>query len=358
MDALEDRVAAVLAEVMAAVGSDVLDPPAESDLEDSGALIELAIELVVERLDAGAGDAALGRLLAALGGVLREVQAHAAGRRLDALAEVHDGLSRLRGLGSLARLVECAAEQACASCGVDRALLFGVEGGMLAIESVHVDGDGREAEALRRTLRGRPVPLDVVHRRTALLIAEPPADDPLGRTRPFVAAPVVSEGHVVGVLEADRAGRLTRLHRDALAAFAHGLGYAVERAVLLERLHAQRDHVRQLTRTAQQVVDDLCDSQVRLARVDEGSAMVGSLARPGVDGLLSAREVDVIDAMTSGATNAEIAARLYITEDTVKTHVKQIFRKLGAANRVQAVYRYVQLSGPAAEAPRAAGSRR
>jgi DNA-binding NarL/FixJ family response regulator len=57
---------------------------------------------------------------------------------------------------------------------------------------------------------------------------------------------------------------------------------------------------------------------------------------------LSPRERDVLDAMTRGAKNSEIAAGLFISEETVKSHVKRILRKLGASNRAQAVSCYLQ----------------
>jgi DNA-binding NarL/FixJ family response regulator len=43
--------------------------------------------------------------------------------------------------------------------------------------------------------------------------------------------------------------------------------------------------------------------------------------------------------IVSGATNRAIASRLVIAEDTVKSHVKQILRKLGVTNRAQAIAR-------------------
>jgi DNA-binding NarL/FixJ family response regulator len=59
--------------------------------------------------------------------------------------------------------------------------------------------------------------------------------------------------------------------------------------------------------------------------------------------LLTPRELEVIELMAAGAHNADIAARLVISETTVKSHVKQILRKMQASNRAQAASRYVRL---------------
>ena len=52
---------------------------------------------------------------------------------------------------------------------------------------------------------------------------------------------------------------------------------------------------------------------------------------------LSAREVQVLRSMTRGLANKQIAAELFITEHTVKFHIRAILGKLGATNRTEAV---------------------
>ncbi|HZQ05049.1 MAG TPA: response regulator transcription factor [Anaerolineae bacterium] len=52
---------------------------------------------------------------------------------------------------------------------------------------------------------------------------------------------------------------------------------------------------------------------------------------------LSERELDVLRLMTRGMSNKQIAGELYITEHTVKFHIRAILGKLGAANRTEAV---------------------
>jgi len=58
---------------------------------------------------------------------------------------------------------------------------------------------------------------------------------------------------------------------------------------------------------------------------------------------LSARERMIVHLMSAGLSNKEIARRLYIAPETVKSHAKNIFWKLTARCRAQAVYRATAL---------------
>ena len=52
---------------------------------------------------------------------------------------------------------------------------------------------------------------------------------------------------------------------------------------------------------------------------------------------LSARELEVLDVIAAGLTNQQIAARLYLSVHTVKSHARNIYAKLGVSSRTQAI---------------------
>ncbi len=65
--------------------------------------------------------------------------------------------------------------------------------------------------------------------------------------------------------------------------------------------------------------------------------VASQLAEHLSDEALTAREIDVLRQIAGGNRNRDIAERLYISEETVKVHVKHIMEKLGATDRTQAV---------------------
>jgi DNA-binding CsgD family transcriptional regulator len=60
--------------------------------------------------------------------------------------------------------------------------------------------------------------------------------------------------------------------------------------------------------------------------------------RPG-HAPLTARQMEILTLVADGLTSAQIAERLFLTEGTVKWHVKQILAKTASSNRAEAVAR-------------------
>jgi two-component system, NarL family, response regulator LiaR len=58
---------------------------------------------------------------------------------------------------------------------------------------------------------------------------------------------------------------------------------------------------------------------------------------------ITARELEILTLIAGGLSNREIAAQLFVSENTVKTHCARVFDKLGAARRTQAVQRGKEL---------------
>jgi DNA-binding NarL/FixJ family response regulator len=89
---------------------------------------------------------------------------------------------------------------------------------------------------------------------------------------------------------------------------------------------------------------------IRAVRADADRVVLGvsreSLARvrhePG-KGTLSAREREILELVGQALSNGQIAARLSLTEATVKRHIRNIFVKLGAVSRIDAVNKAAEL---------------
>lgn len=71
-----------------------------------------------------------------------------------------------------------------------------------------------------------------------------------------------------------------------------------------------------------------------------------ALSRVAVQGqapLLSDRELEVLNCLSEGLTTGQISSQLFISENTVKTHIRHILEKLEASNRTEAVSKALQL---------------
>lgn len=350
------------------------NPPASPRSEDRAALDdELAdLEDLLGRLTATAAPelTAAVRRLAELHERRGRVADAQLRDRLDVLDRVQKALSHLRRMPSAEAIIAAAPRQACDACGFDRAVLYRLRGKELLAESFWVSGDPTAAERLLAFSREHPAELTTRILESEMIRGRKPMaiQDALGNprvvttfveaydTHSYVAAPIMPEGRVIGFLHADhrlKPRRVDEFDRDSLWAFAEGFGHVVERAQLADRLRAQGDELRRLLQRTDAVVAEYLDAEVELVSGDSAGASASSATSaiiPPIDtavtGQLSKRELEVLALLGTGASNAHIAARLVIAEDTAKSHVKRILRKLGAANRVEAATMWLKAQQP------------
>ncbi len=71
--------------------------------------------------------------------------------------------------------------------------------------------------------------------------------------------------------------------------------------------------------------------------LEEEKQFVGThISKQEIPGQLTRQEIKVIMLIASGLSNAEIGKKLFISENTVKTHINRIFKKINVKNRLQA----------------------
>lgn len=276
-------------------------------------------------------------------------------RRSDRLDRVRAAIHRLGDLGSPSGILDRAAQELGSDPEFDRVLISELIDGRLTPRALW--GREREgnvdAEGLQR-LRGITVRLeyplvehDVARRRHAEMVVvatagsrTPPALTAALGWSSYVVAPIVVEGNTVGLLHADAdvSGRgLDAVDLKVAALYSDGLGEVFDRAVLRETLGRHRTEL-------QSAVHWLSD---RLGRLGTDAKLAGTVTMPSdidVEAAesLTPRELEVLGLMARGHTNAAIANALVVREGTVKYHVKNVLRKLGARSRADAVARYAR----------------
>jgi DNA-binding CsgD family transcriptional regulator len=351
-----------LARVAALTGRD--DDPARGAEERLDAA-RAALRALLDASPARTGSRALAELYElalTLERLTREQRESGLARQLEALQHVRDALSRLREIESVGQMVDRATEELCRTCGFDRAVLFKVQGSEMVAESVCDPTDPEWAAEILATARTVPAHLDhllleteMIRRRGPVLVADPVHDTrthkelvALFRTSSYVAAPVMPEGRVICFLHADmvHSGRaVDEVDRDTLWTFAEAFGYALDRTILLERLRTQRRRVTETLAATEAIMAELSDADHDLTGARGGGRARRAAGPPAaLAALLTRRELEVLELMADGQTNSVIATRLVISPTTVKSHVKAILRKLQAANRAEAVARYIRYS--------------
>jgi DNA-binding CsgD family transcriptional regulator/GAF domain-containing protein len=287
------------------------------------------------------------------------VVAARAARESSVAAALHD----LRTVGTAAGLLDRACDVLIGRCGFQRALLSRTDGERWLPWKARFVGDGefaqrfvQELQQRRIDLQDAPLERGVVEGRRPAIVLDARGDErtnkptvELGRTRSYVVAPIIPGGRVVGFFHADHhpcEQPVTEDDRDALWAFAEGFGRLYERAVLKERLAAQRRHIESAFASARETVETLARMELRLVDVDGDPLHVPAVPPPArneaMQALMTEREREVLELLVRGLGNRDIAERLVVQVGTVKTHVKAILRKLGATSRSEVIAMYVR----------------
>jgi DNA-binding NarL/FixJ family response regulator len=293
-------------------------------------------------------------------------------QRAAKVLSVGDSVGRLREARSTAELIERAAAEV-HYMEFDRILFSRINDGVWLASSAYTGADEAFAHLLVETGLAHPRKLtgsllegEMLRRGTPMVVRDPQSNPrvytelvTLTETKAYVAAPVLAWGRPIGLLHADRqvqSALVDESDRDILGAFAEGLGIAFERNLLLDKLKAVQHACNDYARGINALADDATVAVMESAALGEdveltAPALSSGTHRPvepgggglGVSNPLTHREWDVLRCLAAGKTNAQIAISLFVAEGTVKTHVKHVLRKLGAANRADAVARYYRI---------------
>jgi LuxR family transcriptional regulator, regulator of acetate metabolism len=306
------------------------------------------------------------RLLVELLGLERELLELRYVRRADALERAEEAVRRVGEMTAAEGLLARAAAELGANSDFDRVLLSEVDDGRLRPLALWSRAHPGGAEKTLAQLRDEPIALEyplleyeVARDRGARLVDVSEAAGRTPRTlatelewSSYAVAALSSGADTIGLLHADCDGSqrpLDAVDLEVVAAYAGGLSGAFERAVLRHTLALHRAELASAVQWMGERVERLGDlpgaSATGSSRTNRSfsthARLLGSLTR---------RELEVLRLLARGMTNLAIANALVVREGTVKYHVKNILRKLGATSRADAVSRFVRAS--AEEGPR------
>ena len=362
MDHNEERVRAVLDGLRGVL--DGADPRAELRSPDARAVIEGAWDALYDVLSDSTPGSSASELLMALHRLSDIDHALVATGHADQTEISHrlgDVLAQLEAAPcSVDELVRLA-PQLIADLGFDRAIISHIADGMWVSQAVFVADDPQWARAINLVGQEQPQPLvpglfetEVVRRRQAVVVTDvqhesrvhrPIAD--ASRSTSYVAAPIMSGSRVVGLLHADRylQGRdIDVVDREVLLAFSHGLRLALSRATLAEQLESVGDALKVAAAEVDAGLAGVHHVSLNISagRTEQSTGAAVRAAPSSLHDVLTRRELEVLQLVAEGRSNAGVAAALVISEGTVKQHVKHILRKLRVGNRAEAVSRLYQ----------------
>ena len=296
------------------------------------------------------GQRALTELLA----IDRELRELAYVRRSDALEGVSEAA---RSVGDRANgLLTRAAAALGSGSDLDRVLISEIIDARLVPVTIWAGERQAEADAALVALAGAEIRLDYpllehevarnhLPQVVAVAAAGARTPGPLARSlgwSSYAVAALTAGPETIGLIHGDAttSGRTAdALDGEVLGRGAEELSWLLERAVLRHTLELHRAELAAAVQWLGTRLSNLQDSDglVRPRTPDGGESIAIESLTP--------RELDVLRLLARGRTNQAIATELVVREGTVKYHVKNILRKLGATSRADAVARYVRAGG-------------
>lgn len=290
-------------------------------------------------------------------------------RQNTAFETAQNALAGLEDSHSVKELRDRVLQSVC-ELGFDRAIMSSVRRGLWVTEAMCIPDDPQWALEIASIGQRPPEQLnsaiyesEIIRRKTPITVLDAQRSQHVHRriaeaslARSYVAAPIMSKSEVIGFLHADcyfQRRHVDQFDQQVLSIFAIGFGYLLQRNSLADRIRSLQSDISVINRRLSLNLNEAIGPQsLSFSNANErGGAEVDSIVR-GSNGAstfaaeanypLTQRELVVLRLIADGATNSRIANQLLISEGTVKSHVKRILRKLGAANRTEAVSLFLQ----------------
>jgi DNA-binding NarL/FixJ family response regulator len=262
--------------------------------------------------------------------------------------------ARLDGAADIGDLFRRAATLARSELGFTRAVVLTVDRGWLGAETSDPLED-LASDRLRRQMQESPLAItprtaeaDAVRSGRSSPGSQSLLAEQLGLTH-YAFASVAVQRVGLGLLVVDRDGpALDAVDCAAVAMFAGILSSVLDTALVRARLDEVASELRHLAVSTQALLGEVQQAPPALPsrhgdRLSFGTFEGVPVVVPAAgEDNLTPRERAVTGLLAEGLSNREIAERLVVSPETVKAHVASILRKLGAANRVEAVARFLQ----------------
>lgn len=259
-------------------------------------------------------------------------------------------------------VLRVAGDAARAHCGFDRAIVGVVRDDLVvAADGALADGG---SEALRCRLRAAPVAVRAGSAEKEMTLAPDDVRRAAGRPSALAEAlelrhdalgAVAPDGQVLAFLILDRGEvPVDDLALAAVAGLAFAAAAALQRVVTQGRLSEVAADLQFMLTSGRALIQEATRAPVALPVSHGRHGTAFRSETPGgshhelsaLEAVLSPRELQVLRLLADGRSTKQIAEQLFVSPETVRMHVKHVLRKTNAANRTEAVARYLRAAAP------------